>query len=1073
MNANSNISQQIEDAYPLSTLQAGMLFHSEYSPETAVYHDIFSYGLVGPYDANKLEEAVIELVANHPLLRTSFNLSDFSEPLQLVNKKVQVALTVEDLRHLPFNEQEKVLQKWIEREKQSPFNWSQAPLFRLQVHRLLAEKMQISLSFHHSILDGWSVAVMMTELFKIYLAKLGKIVYESTSPPVKFREFIVLERQALESEDCRNFWLDKLTDSPFTKIPRWPVESVHKGYQLLNVSISADLSDRLHELAKSLEVPLKDVLLAAHLRVVSLITGELDIVTGLVTNGRPEKDGGERVLGLFLNTLPFRMDLTEGTWAELIKQTFSAEQRMLPFRHYPLAEMSRILKKPVLFEIFFNFINFHVYQKSEGTNQNVQASEVAAFEQTNFPFLVQFSLEGKKKRLRLQLNYDTAQFSEAQLEAISGYFLTTLKTMVEEPEASYRSKSLISEAEQQKIFQWKGSLKKKFRDLCLHQLFAEQVNIYPENIALLTGQEKLTYHQLNNRANQLAHYLQKLGVGPEVLVGLYLERSVEFIISVLAIWKAGAAYLPLDPVYPEERVAFILRETQVPVILTKSELRKRLPKTKAKVVRLDRQWKNIQKHTTDNPAIAGNPTGLAYVIYTSGSTGKPKGVLLNHQGLSNVVQFLKQTFQIRGDDRILQLASVSFDVSVGEIALALGTGATLCLSEEKLLIGPDLLKILHQYQITIGSFTPAPLASLPLSELPDLRIVFTSGDLCTKELVDNWSAGRQFFNLYGPTETTIWSTFYECQKSTKRPPIGRPFVNVEHYILDSDQRLVPVGVPGELYIGGVCLARGYLKRPELTTKLFIPHPFSSEPGARLYKTGDLARYLPDGNIEYIGRSDNQVKIRGFRIELGEIEHVLIQHPDIEKAVVLLREDHPGDKRLVAYLVLEPNKKFDQTKLRQYLHDILPDYMLPAVFIPLAILPLTANGKIDKNVLPLPAGLRPELARNFLAPRTPTEKRLATIWREILKIDRVGIYDNFFELGGHSLAALQVIMRIRQEFQNEIPLKTLFTAPSIEQLALVIVQEKSQNEALDDVERLLTEVEEMTAAEVERLIEPNS
>lgn len=1073
MNANSDVSQQIEDAYPLSTLQAGMLFHSEYSPETAVYHDIFTYGLDGPYDFNKLQQAVAELVTNHPVLRTSFNLSDFSEPLQLVHGRVEVSLAVEDLRHLPPIEKERIIAEWLTREKQRSFDWNQAPLFRLQIHRFSSEKMQISLSFHHSILDGWSVAVMMTELFNIYLAKLENKAYTHISPPVKFREFIAEERQAIKSEDCKRFWLDLLADSSVIQIPRWLGETEQKGYQLYQVPIAENLSEQIAELAKSLGVPLKTVLLAAHLRVISLITGELDIVTGLVTNGRPEKVGGERVLGLFLNTLPFRLDLTGGTWVELIHQTFATEQGMLPFRHYPLAEISRELKKPILFEIFFNFINFHVYKKTEEVSQNIQASEVAAFEQTNFPFLVQFSLDGMNDRLRLQFNYDSQEFSTAQIEAIAQYFITTLEAMVKGPEISYRAKGLIPPAEQQKILQWKGFFDNGVEELSLHQLFSREVEKHPENLALLSGQEQLTYHQLNERANQLAHYLQKMGVGSEMLVGIYLERSIEFIVSILAIWKAGAAYLPLDPVYPRERISFILQETQVPVILTTSEFRNKLPKSPAEVVRLDRQWKKIRKQATVNPVTSGKVTDLAYVIYTSGSTGRPKGVLLTHRGLSNVVQYLQQVFQIRSTDRILQLASVSFDVSVGEIVLALGTGATLCLSEAKLLIGSDLLQVLRQYQITIGSFTPASLASLPLDELPDLRIVFTSGDLCTKELVDNWSEGRQFFNLYGPTETTVWTTAFQCQRSAQRPPIGRPFVNVEHYILDREQQLVPIGVPGELHIGGVALARGYFKRPELTAKLFISHPFNQEIKARLYKTGDLVRYLPDGNIQFLGRIDDQVKIRGYRIELGEIEHVLLQHPDIERAVVILREDHPGDKRLVAYLVFQGEKKINQTKLRQYLQEILPEYMLPAVFVSLAFLPLTANGKIDKGSLPLPDDLRPELAKRFVAPRTSTERRLATIWLEILRVERVGIYDDFFDLGGHSLTALQVITRIRKEFQTDLPLRTLFTAPSIEKLALVIVQEKSQSESLSDVELLLTEVEEMTAAQVEKLIEPDA
>lgn len=1068
MNTQQKPLKEIEDAYPLSMLQAGMLFHSELNPDTAVYHDIFTYSMNGPFDYQVLEESLEELTSRHPVLRTSFNLSDFQEPLQLVHRRVQVPLFVEDLRDLPQEDKMKHLTVWVEEEKKRPFNWGEAPLFRVKVYRFSDENLQVALSFHHSILDGWSVAAMMTELFTIYLNKQGVIKHTVASmPKVKFRDFIALERKAIQSEDYKNYWIQKLQDCSFAGIPRYPAQYRRKGRQgKIHVQITNDISDGLIKLSRSLGIPIKDVLLAAHLRVMSLITGEEDIVTGLVSNGRVEAIEGERVLGLFLNTLPFRMQMKGGTWEDLIQKTFAVEQELIPYRRYPMAEIGRQLNKSPLFESVFNFINFHVYKQIN--TQNTQGAETESFEQTNFPFSSQFSLDGNNL-IRLYLTYDVAEFSQQQMEAIADYFLNTLTAMVNDSKGLYHTTQLLPEVECKKLLkEWSGTETLVRESLCIHEQFDRLVQEHPKDLVIVAGKETLTFQELNSRANQLARYLQRVGVQPDSIIGIYMDRSIEFVVSILGIWKAGAAFLPLDPIYPKERISFILEDTKVPIILTKKDMARFLPAHQAKVISLDRDWKKIKKENSKTMASTVGLDHLAYVIYTSGSTGKPKGVLLHHRGVANIIQEQKKLYGISSNDRVLQYASLGFDASVSEFVMGLGCGARLYLKQENLLLGSELFDVLQEHEITVGTFSPAALASMPVGDLPHLRVMIVAGDVCTKEVAEKWLRGRRLFNCYGPTEATIWATYYECKGLEQNPPIGRPIQNTQLFILNQKQQLVPTGVPGELCIGGEGLARGYINRPDLTQERFILHPFRS--GKRLYRTGDLVRYLPDGNIEFLGRIDKQVKIRGNRIELGEIENVLMEYSDVKEVAVLAREDQPGVKQLIAYLVLENTETFVLKSLRDSIKETLPAFMIPSAFVILENLPLTASGKVDQHALLTLDATNLVIEKQYVAPRTPTEKKLVEIWSKVLKAERVGIHDDFFELGGHSLTALQVVNRIRDEFQIKMQLQDLFTTPTIDQLALAMVKETSNQEVEEDIEDLLTELEQLSDEEAEALLE---
>ena len=631
--------------------------------------------------------------------------------------------------------------------------------------------------------------------------------------------------------------------------------------------------------------------------------------------------------------------------------------------------------------------------------------------------------------------------------------------MVINSNSSLENLPVLTEQEKYQILvEWNNTTVDYPQHLCIHELFAAQVEKTPDNIAVVFDGQKLTYQELNHQANKVAHYLQSLGVGTEVLVGISVERSLEMIVGLLGILKAGAAYLPLDPTYPKERLSFMLSDSQVQVLLTQQKFVESFADSGAKTVCLDQDWELITRQNQENPTSDVTAENLAYVIYTSGSTGTPKGVMIQHRGVCNLAQAQVKLFGVNQNSRVLQFASFSFDASVWEIVMALCSGASLYLgNQDSLRPGIDLIRFLRQQSITHATLPPTALAALPKEELPNLQTLIVAGEACNPKLIAQWSKERRFFNAYGPTESTVCATVAECTFGETQPTIGRAIANIQIYILDHNLQPVPIGVPGELYIGGDGLARGYLNRPELTKEKFISNPFKKTEGSRLYKTGDLARYLPDGNIEFLGRVDNQVKIRGFRIELDEIEKLLIQHPDVKQAAVIAREDIPGDKRLLAYVVLNQKPEAIVTTLKNLLQENLPQYMIPGVFVVLDSLPLTPNGKVDRQNLPVCDRTRPDLEESFVAPRNPIEEKLAAIWADLLGFEQIGVNDNFFNLGGHSLIVAQILSRVRDSFQVELSFANIFANPTVAGLASVIQQhelleQKLQSPAIQRISR---------------------
>jgi amino acid adenylation domain-containing protein len=775
-------------------------------------------------------------------------------------------------------------------------------------------------------------------------------------------------------------------------------------------------------------------------------SGQDDIVVGTPVANRNRREI-EGLIGFFVNTLVLRTDLSGnpsfeqllGRVKEVALQAYAHQD--LPFEQLVEAlQPTRDLSYTPLFQVMFAL--------DDASVPSVELPELAV---SSYPveigtakFDLTLSMENTADGLVGVWEYNADLFDEVMIARMAGHFQTLLEASAANPIQPISELSLLTQRERhQLLVEWNNTTIDYPQDKCIHQLFEEQVERSPDAVAVVFEGEQLTYRELNARANQLAHYLQALGVGSEVLVGICVERSLEMVVGLLGILKAGGAYVSLDPAYPPERLAFMLEDSCMPVLLTKAQQLEKLPLYQTRLIYLDKDWKEIALQSEENPTSEVTPDNLVYAIYTSGSTGNPKGVLVEHRGLLNLVFWHQRTFAVSPKDRATQLAGPAFDASVWELWPYLTAGASIYIANEQTRISPlQLRDWLVSNAITI-SFLPTPLAeSVLLLDWPSdvaLRTLLTGGDK-----LHNYPLPKVPFELvnnYGPTENTVVTTSGSIpakERTDMAPPIGRPIANTQVYLLDNQLQPVPIGVPGELYIGGDGIARGYLNRPDLTDEKFIPNPFSNKLGSRLYKTDDLARYLPDGNIEFLGRIDNQVKIRGFRIELGEIEAALLQHLDVREAVVIVREDIPGDKRLVAYVVPKVEAVLEAAiptvgELRSFLLAKLPDYMVPGAFVFLEAMPLTPNGKIDRRALPAPDTSHRELEDNFVAPNTPTEEILAAIWAEVLGLQLVGINDNFFELGGHSLLATQIISRIREAFKIELPLRHLFEAPTIASL----------------------------------------
>lgn len=1032
----------LEDAYPPTRLQAGMLFHTRYSPHTAVYHDIDTFHVQTMLDVSALRQAIQKSVARHPVLRTSFDLVSYSQPLQLVHPEADVNLALEDISHLSADEQDLVIKKWMEEEKQHGFDLSHAPLMRIQVHRRSSQTFTFSLSLHHVILDGWSLALLLAEIFQDYISMTQGNFEERQPLATSFRDYVALERETVHSQSAAEFWRQQLENVAFS-LPNGKADEVENSRpSRLPVAVSDDLSEALKHLAGTAGVSIKSVLLAAHLRVMRLVASQPDVITGLISNGRLETKDGDRVLGLFLNPLPLRMNMSGGTWLDLVRAAAEAEQRLLPYRRFPLTAIQGIVGGGQLIQTAFNFTHYHIYKEVQRlTGLNVLG--VDGFEETNFMLLAQCQLDMSLSRVQLNLDYNEATISGDRIKNIAGYYLRTLEAMTKSPEQRYDSVCLLSDGEQRQLEAWNHTEQSFAAEGYIPDLIEEQARKRPHATAVIAAGIRTTWAELNGRANQLSHYLRGQGVGPETLVGVSMERSLELVIALLGVLKSGGAYVPVAPEYPAERQACMLEDADVKLILTSEAVAEKIPVAPGvKRLKLDSEWHRIAGLSNQRAAAKIDGDNLAYVIYTSGSTGKPKGAMNTHAGLRNRLLWAQKQYQLGSEDKVLQKTSFSFDVSVWEFFWPLMAGAQLVLAEPRGQRDAEyLVKLMAEEGVTlvhyVRSMLRRSLEAENLENCKNLRIVIASGEALFNEdrqlFYERLKGGVELENLYGPTEASIDVTYWSCSRATpgSMVPIGKPIDNVKIRILDEWLQPVPVSTSGDLYIEGIALARGYHNRPDLTAERFLPSPFG-EHGGRLYRTGDLARYREDGNIEYLGRRDQQVKIRGYRIELGEIESALMEYEDIGQCVVLARQQQAGEKRLVAYLTAKGGAQLNKTALRAYLQKRLPEQMVPALFVQVEHLPVTVNGKLDLNALPDPYE-RIE-ATGSDAPPTSTEKALCRLWSEVLEVGQVDIHDNFFALGGNSLLATYLAARIERALSVELSVRKLFELPTIAGLA---------------------------------------
>ena len=1052
---------------PLSFSQERIWFLEQLAPGSTA-NIVHFVRLAGRFDMASLRQTLNEIVRRHESLRTTFATVD-GRPVQLINPPEPLFLSLVDLRYLPLAAREAEVQRLAIAESRRGVDLVRGPLFRARLLWSDDDEYFLLLSFHHSIFDGWSSSVFAREVATLYPAFSEGRPSPLPDLPVQYADFVHWQRERLQGEVLEqqlSYWKQQLGGAPAvlelpTDRPRSASPGPRGGSQRL--TLPRPLVEKLKVLNRQEGITLFITLLAALKVLLCRYTGQKDISVGTYIANRNFSQI-EGLIGFFTNTLVLRTDLSGNpTFRELLKRvsevTLEAHAHQdLPFEKL-LEELrpARRLDRTPFFQVMLVLQNWPGLA-IELPGLAVQMLPALEEEETSgsdadLILLLQDTDEG----LRGRVGYDASLFDATTIRRMWDNWHTLLTGLVENPDERIAALPLMTAKERDRLVLGLNQTQASYpAEATIQELFAAQVERSPDAVAVSFAGKTLTCAELNARANQVAHYLRKCGVGPDVIVGVTMTRSLEMIVALLGVLKAGGAYLPLDPTYPMERLDLMVRDAQVETVLTEEHivadsLARDAP---VHIIALDGAVRAaIAQESSDDPESVTLPDHLAYVIYTSGSTGLPKGVMVSQRALVQYVTAGIDHFAVTPDDRVLQFASISFDAAAEEIYPSLLSGATLVLRTDAMLDSIEtFLQTCTTESITVLDLPTAywhvittELEANSLEFPPSLRLVILGGEAALPERLQVWQthapAHIRLVNTYGPTETTIVATMCDltgkdAPESATRAPIGGPIANTRVYVLDLHLQPVPVGVPGELYIGGDGLARGYLNRPGLTAKLFIPDPFGGLAGARLYKTGDLVRYLPDGNLEFLERADRQVKIRGFRVEPGEIESVLNQHPAVRQTVVLAHkrnETTPGDKWLVAYVVPGEAQADD---LRRFLRQQLPDYMIPSTFVPLDALPLTPSGKVDRHALLVPdvswRGLE-----EFAPPETPLEEELAQIWAKILGVEQIGIFDNFFDLGGHSLMATQVIHRINETFEVNLTLRNLFEEPTIADLALLI------------------------------------
>ncbi|MCU7496665.1 MAG: amino acid adenylation domain-containing protein [Ignavibacteria bacterium] len=1041
----------IEDIYPLSPMQKGMLFHSLLSSETGVYIEQTSCTFQGKMDISAFKYAWEKVVERHSILRSAYVWEDVDEPLQIVFKSVELPFKVFDWQNIA--DKKVRLEETLRQEVEEGFDLETAPLMKLVMIKADAETHYFVWTQHHVLFDGWSAQIIIKEVFEIYNALINKssIQLNAARP---FRDYISwLQRQDIHKAE--EYWRNLLRGlSGTTSLRPHASQKKDGAYFRKRVDIDKEISVAALAFCRNNRLTVNTLFQGLWAFIQGVYTGQDDILFGSTVSGRPaELPDINSTVGLFINTLPVRIkidhEMNVADWLRDI-QIQQAEQRK--YEYCSLTDIhgwSQIPREVPLFESIIVFENYPVSAALSAQKGSIEIKDVKSHTRTNYPLTIAIGAAGEE--ISIEMAFDESYFDHDDIEALFLRFKVLLSEISTIAEKKLKEISVLSDVEENRILrEFSQGKQLSLEYSSIPECFEAVAAMYGDLTACYKDGVELSYKELNSKADLLARLLRSKGIVREEVIGVMAERSIEMVTGIMGCLKSSGAFLPIDPYYPEERISYMLEDSKAGLILTQSRLLDKVPASWLdKVVLLDSE--EAYSHEESNgevkpcpelksyPEVIIYPESLAYLIYTSGSTGKPKGTMLSHRGVVNLSQVQREAFRLFPGERILQFSSLSFDASVWEIFMALLNGATLYLcSRDTVVSGEKLRDYLKSNRINILTVPPSVLSYLPDElSLPDLEVLVTAGEATSWSLFEKWGHGRRYFNAYGPTEATVCTTLQECrteQKSgnSQTPPIGRAISNVRTYVLDDRMQPVPVGVAGELYIAGSGLARGYLGKPDLTSEKFLPDPFSSEKGSRLYRTGDWVRYLKDGEIEFLGRMDRQVKLRGFRIELQEIESQIMAFPGISQAAVLLKEDKTHERSfLVAYLETK-DEEFDSSRLQQFLKWKLPEYMLPSSFTRLEVMPLTTSGKIDRKSLPFPV-INQEAVQEKRR-KSVTEEILANIWADILKLENVNPGDNFFELGGHSLLATQLISRIRDAFGVEIPFSILFEEKKLSEMA---------------------------------------
>ncbi len=1048
--------------FPASFGQQRLWFLNQLGPTSSFYNIPLVARIKGPLKANVLSRAVNAIVDRHEVLRTTFAAED-GQLLQLIAPEAQLTLPITDLTKTPEDERDTIAAGLAKAEAEAPFDLVRGPLLRVSLIKLSQDEHLLLLTMHHICSDGWSMGIFLNELTQLYQAFLVGQSSPLPSPLVQYADFAQWQRELLKGEFLEkqlSYWRKQLAGAPEVLAlpadrPRSPVQTFRGDRRSLE--LPEELRAQLSDLSQREGVTMFMTLLAAFQTLLYRYTGREDIVIGSPSANRNRSEI-ENLIGFFVNTLVLRVNFAGNpSFLELLKRVREVAVGAYAHQDVPFDRLveelnpERSLSYGPLVQVLFAFEKSWNFGTRTG-DLKIDWHEV---ERGTSKFDLALFVYEKPEGLSCLIEYDTDLFSADTIRRMLQHFQVLLEGIAKNPEQRVGELPLLTETEFVQLTAGGGNVQPGSLQqvACLHESFERQVERTPERMAVSFETEQLTYQELNQRANQLARHLRKQGVGPDVVVALCLERSLDLIVGVLGILKAGGAYLPLDPAYPPDRLSFMLKDAEARVLLASEDLVERIASPDVPVFLIDRDWRTIaheSKENLENKCVAEN---LAYVIYTSGSTGKSKGVLVTHENVARLFGITDSCFRFSHDDVWTLFHSIAFDFSVWEIWGALLYGGRLVIVPYWVSRSPeDFLELLHREGVTVLNQTPSAFRQLVRVATTSgkdnlaLRFIIFGGEALELKSLRPWfdrygDGAPHLINMYGITETTVHVTYRPLKAvdvdENTGSVIGNPLDDLRVYLLDQRRQLVPIGVPGEMYVGGAGVSRGYLERPDLTAERFVPDPVSRVPGARLYRSGDLARHLTNGDMEYLGRVDRQVKVRGFRIELGEIEAVLKQTPGVHECVVVANSDTSGETRLVAYLVLDPAQPSKTEELRRFAREKLADYMVPAFFIPLATIPLTPNGKINVKALPLPEEADPVPGAAFVAPRSEIEKKLAMMWGELLGREHVGISDNFFELGGNSILATQVVSRVRDTFQVRLSLRGFFEKPTVEALAEII------------------------------------